>query len=116
MHGSVGPMFAMSTPVSRHHHQGTEGTTEKKKKKEEKDREKRDKEKDKVGSISPSHSNQVAGNGSPWLFLFRRRLSSVPEGASCPRTDRQYYNGGLREFSVGGLTLSVIVRTGAHTG
>lgn len=54
MHGSVGPMFAMTTPVSLHHHQGTEGTTEKKKKKEEKDREKREKEKDKVGSISSS--------------------------------------------------------------
>lgn len=60
VHGSVGPVFAMTTPVSLHHHQGTEGTTEKKKKKEEKDREKREKEKDKVGSISSSHPNRVA--------------------------------------------------------
>lgn len=52
MHGTVGPMFAMNTPVSLHHHQGTDGMTEKKKKKEEKDREKREKEKDKVRSIS----------------------------------------------------------------
>lgn len=103
MHGSVGPMFAMSTPVSRHHHQGTEGTTEKKKKKEEKDREKRDKEKDKVGSISSSHSNQVAGNGSPGFSCSVEGFFSVPEGASCPRTGRQYYNGGLHEFSGGRL-------------
>ena len=68
MHGSVGPMFAMTTPVSLHHHQGTEGTTEKKKKKEEKDREKREKEKDKVGSIS-CHSERFGSDGSP-RFLF----------------------------------------------
>lgn len=80
MHGSVGPMFAMSTPVSRHHHQGTEGTTEKKKKKEEKDREKRDKEKDKVGSIFFSSLKPSRWQWLPWLFLFRRRLSSVSEG------------------------------------
>eukprot|EP00066_Takifugu_rubripes_P012667 XP_011601933.1 PREDICTED: HMG domain-containing protein 4 [Takifugu rubripes] len=47
MHGTVGPMFAMTTPVSPHHHQITDGMTEKKKKKEDKDREKREKEKDK---------------------------------------------------------------------
>lgn len=54
MHGTVGPMFAMTTPVALHHHQITDGMTEKKKKKEDKDREKREKEKDKVSSISNS--------------------------------------------------------------
>lgn len=54
MHGTVGPMFAMTTPVSVHHHQITDGMTEKKKKKEDKDREKREKEKDKVSSTSNS--------------------------------------------------------------
>lgn len=47
-HSAVGPMYAMGTPVPPHHHQGTDGTTEKKKKKEEKDREKHEKEKEKV--------------------------------------------------------------------
>ncbi|KAM6966604.1 HMG domain-containing protein 4a isoform 2-T2 [Tautogolabrus adspersus] len=47
-HSSVGPMYAMGTPVPQHHHQGSDGATEKKKKKkEEKDREKHEKEKDK---------------------------------------------------------------------
>lgn len=54
MHGTVGPMFAMTTPVSLHHNQITDGMTEKKKKKDDKDREKREKEKDKVSSISNS--------------------------------------------------------------
>uniref|UniRef100_H2T3F3 HMG box domain containing 4a n=1 Tax=Takifugu rubripes TaxID=31033 RepID=H2T3F3_TAKRU len=52
MHGTVGPMFAMTTPVSPHHHQITDGMTEKKKKKEDKDREKREKEKDKKKNTS----------------------------------------------------------------
>lgn len=41
-------MYAMGTPVPSHHHQGSDGTTEKKKKKDEKDREKHEKEKEKV--------------------------------------------------------------------
>ncbi|XP_030591397.1 HMG domain-containing protein 4a isoform X1 [Archocentrus centrarchus] len=46
-HSAVGPMYAMGTPLPPHHHQGSDGTTEKKKKKEEKDREKHEKDKDK---------------------------------------------------------------------
>ncbi|XP_060882881.1 HMG domain-containing protein 4a isoform X1 [Labrus mixtus] len=47
-HSSVGPMYAMGTPVPQHHHPGSDGVPEKKKKKkEEKDREKHEKEKDK---------------------------------------------------------------------
>ncbi|XP_035470690.1 HMG domain-containing protein 4a isoform X1 [Scophthalmus maximus] len=46
-HSAVGPMYAMGTPIPPHHHQGSDGVTEKKKKKEEKDREKHEKEKEK---------------------------------------------------------------------
>ncbi|XP_061557177.1 HMG domain-containing protein 4a isoform X2 [Phycodurus eques] len=46
-HSTVGPMYAMGTPIPTHHHQGSDGAMEKKKKKEEKDREKHDKDKDK---------------------------------------------------------------------
>ncbi|XP_061702606.1 HMG domain-containing protein 4a isoform X2 [Syngnathoides biaculeatus] len=46
-HSAVGPMYAMGTPIPPHHHQGSDGTMEKKKKKEEKDRDKHDKDKDK---------------------------------------------------------------------
>lgn len=45
----------MGTPVPSHHHQGSDGTTEKKKKKEEKDRDKHDKEKDKVICLGCRH-------------------------------------------------------------
>lgn len=41
-------MYAMGTAIPPHHHQASDGVTEKKKKKEEKDREKHEKEKDKV--------------------------------------------------------------------
>lgn len=44
---AVGPMYAMSKPITPHH-QSSDGATEKKKKKEDKDREKHEKEKDKV--------------------------------------------------------------------
>ncbi|XP_037112489.1 HMG domain-containing protein 4a [Syngnathus acus] len=53
-HGTVGPMYAMGTPVASHHPQGTDGPVEKKKKKEEKDREKHDKDKDKPKKKSAS--------------------------------------------------------------
>ncbi|XP_039980291.1 HMG domain-containing protein 4a [Xiphias gladius] len=46
-HSAVGPMYAMGTPIPPHHHQGSDGMTERKKKKEEKDREKHEKDKDK---------------------------------------------------------------------
>lgn len=46
-HSAVGPMYAMSKPITPHH-QGHDGTTEKKKKKEDKDRDKHEKEKEKV--------------------------------------------------------------------
>ncbi|XP_029014436.1 LOW QUALITY PROTEIN: HMG domain-containing protein 4a [Betta splendens] len=46
-HSAVGPMYAMGTPIPPHHHQPSDGVSEKKKKKEEKDREKHDKDKDK---------------------------------------------------------------------
>ncbi|XP_028311104.1 HMG domain-containing protein 4a [Gouania willdenowi] len=46
-HGTVGPMYAMGTPVPPHDHQGDGGVPEKKKKKEEKDRNKHEKDKDK---------------------------------------------------------------------
>ncbi|KAK2833867.1 hypothetical protein Q5P01_017756 [Channa striata] len=46
-HSTVGPMYAMGTPIPPHHHQPGDGAPEKKKKKEEKDREKHDKDKDK---------------------------------------------------------------------
>ncbi|MEQ2243005.1 hypothetical protein ILYODFUR_002596 [Ilyodon furcidens] len=46
-HSAVGPMYAMSKPITPHH-QGHDGTTEKKKKKEDKDREKHDKDKEKT--------------------------------------------------------------------
>ncbi|XP_015245856.1 PREDICTED: HMG domain-containing protein 4 [Cyprinodon variegatus] len=46
-HSAVGPMYAMNKPVTPHH-QGHDGTTEKKKKKEDKDREKHDKDKEKT--------------------------------------------------------------------
>ncbi|XP_019965070.2 HMG domain-containing protein 4a [Paralichthys olivaceus] len=46
-HSAVGPMYAMGAPVPPHHHQGSDGITEKKKKKEEKDREKHEKDKEK---------------------------------------------------------------------
>ncbi|XP_034568036.1 HMG domain-containing protein 4a isoform X1 [Notolabrus celidotus] len=55
-HSSVGPMYAMGTPVPQHHHQGNDGVPEKKKKKkEEKDREKHEKEKEK-----PKKKNMTA--------------------------------------------------------
>ncbi|XP_027897591.1 HMG domain-containing protein 4a isoform X1 [Xiphophorus couchianus] len=46
-HSAVGPMYAMSKPITPHH-QGHDGTTEKKKKKEDKDRDKHEKEKEKT--------------------------------------------------------------------
>ncbi|XP_061567266.1 HMG domain-containing protein 4a isoform X1 [Cololabis saira] len=45
-HSAVGPMYAMSKTVTPHH-QGHDGTAEKKKKKEEKEKEKHEKDKDK---------------------------------------------------------------------
>lgn len=45
-HSAVGPMYAMGTPIPPHHHQSSDGTTEKKKK-EDKDRDKHEKDKDK---------------------------------------------------------------------
>ncbi|KAM4530322.1 HMG domain-containing protein 4a [Odontesthes bonariensis] len=45
-HSAVGPMYAMSKPITPHH-QGNDGTTEKKKKKEDKEKEKHEKEKPK---------------------------------------------------------------------
>lgn len=48
-HSAVGPMYAMGTPAHSHHQQASDGTTEKKKKKEERDREKHEKDKEKVG-------------------------------------------------------------------
>lgn len=63
-HSAVGPMYAMSKPVTPHH-QGHDGTTEKKKKKEDKDRDKHEKEKEKVS----------------FQFLF---LRVVFFSASCP--------------------------------
>lgn len=55
-------MYAMGTPVPSHHHQGSDGTTEKKKKKEEKDREKHEKEKEKVGwhLLTPLTTNRIS--------------------------------------------------------
>ncbi|XP_061557176.1 HMG domain-containing protein 4a isoform X1 [Phycodurus eques] len=53
-HSTVGPMYAMGTPIPTHHHQGSDGAMEKKKKKEEKDREKHDKDKDKPKKKSAS--------------------------------------------------------------
>ncbi|XP_013864362.1 HMG domain-containing protein 4a isoform X2 [Austrofundulus limnaeus] len=46
-HSAVGPMYAMSKPITPHHI-SSDGATEKKKKKEDKDREKHEKEKDKA--------------------------------------------------------------------
>lgn len=43
-HSAVGPMYAMSKPITPHH-LSSDGATEKKKKKEDKDREKHDKDK-----------------------------------------------------------------------
>lgn len=43
-HSAVGPMYAMSKPITPHH-QSSDGTAEKKKKKEDKDREKHEKDK-----------------------------------------------------------------------
>lgn len=77
MHGTVGPMFAMTTPVSLHHHQGTDGMTEKKKKKEEKDREKREKEKDKVKSIFLSTELLVM---APLTLVFCGSLTTYKHG------------------------------------
>lgn len=84
IHGTVGPMFAMTTPVSLHHHQKTDGITEKKKKKEEKDREKREKEKDKVSSISSYHSNWW------WLLLCSENVNFFSINFSPRRRTRQH--------------------------
>ncbi|KAM9746042.1 HMG domain-containing protein 4a isoform 2-T5 [Menidia menidia] len=45
-HSAVGPMYAMSKPITPHHQAG-DGTAEKKKKKEDKEKEKHEKEKEK---------------------------------------------------------------------
>ncbi|KAM9844285.1 HMG domain-containing protein 4a [Aulostomus maculatus] len=46
-HSAVGPMYAMGTPIPPHHHQNSDGVTDKKKKKEDKDRDRHEKDKDK---------------------------------------------------------------------
>lgn len=66
-HSAVGPMYAMGAPVPPHHHQGTDGTTEKKKKKEEKDREKHEKEKDKVRYCSVKREICLGVKSPNWL-------------------------------------------------
>lgn len=60
-------MYAMGAPVPPHHHQGTDGTTEKKKKKEEKDREKHEKEKDKVRYCSVKQEICLGVKSPTWL-------------------------------------------------
>ncbi|XP_034045724.1 HMG domain-containing protein 4a isoform X2 [Thalassophryne amazonica] len=58
-HSTVGPMYAMGTPIPSHHHQNNEGMMEKKKKKEEKDRERHEKDKDKPKKKAITTAYQV---------------------------------------------------------
>lgn len=66
-HSAVGPMYAMGTPAHSHHQQASDGTTEKKKKKEERDREKHEKDKEKVG-WSKLHSTVWLWNANKAAF------------------------------------------------
>lgn len=85
-HSAVGPMYAMGTPAHSHHQQASDGTTEKKKKKEERDREKHEKDKEKVGLEQTSFNSQTRG----FTVKCQLRLLFVAIAVTCLAVTRSY--------------------------